>query len=179
MANPFALFWRYTGLSFCYRYARKIKLTAWIFIFMIIGLIIGLCAPKGSVAEMTYISKMFINMIKTLIVPLVFSTLVVGIAGHGDDLKRLGTLALKSIIYFEVATTIALIIGMIAVNVIKPGNGIDLTGIIVSKAVEEAQNNSKKVTWYEIITHPVPSSFFEAASKNDVLQVVFCAVMFA
>ncbi|KXN71999.1 glutamate-aspartate carrier protein [Conidiobolus coronatus NRRL 28638] len=128
---------------------------------------------------MSYISKMFINMVKTLIVPLVFSTLVVGIAGHSDDIKALGMLALKSIVYFEVATTIALIIGMIAVNVIKPGKGIDLSGIVVSQTVLDAQKNSSNVTWHDIITHVVPASFFEAASKNDVLQVVFCAVMFA
>jgi proton glutamate symport protein len=170
MTNPLKVSWRYI---------RRINLTAWVFIGMIVGLIIGLCDKSGNSRQLSHISKMFINMIKALIVPLVFSTLVVGIAGHGDDLKRLGMLALKSIVYFEVVTTIALIIGLIAVNVIKPGKGVDLTGIIVSKTVKEATTNSADVTWYGIITHPVPDSFFKAASTNDVLQVVFCAVMFA
>jgi len=69
------------------------------------------------------ISTAFIRIIKSIIVPLIFGTLVVGIAGHGDDMKRVGRLALKSIVYFEIVTTLALFIGLLAVNILKPGVG--------------------------------------------------------
>ena len=72
------------------------------------------------------LSTIFLRMIKSLIAPLIFATLVVGIAGHGDDMKRVGRLALKSLIYFEIVTTLALFIGLAAVNLTKPGVGVNL-----------------------------------------------------
>ena len=71
-------------------------------------------------------ATIFLRMIKSLIVPLLFATLVVGIAGHGDDMKRVGKLAFRSIIYFEVVTTLALVVGLLAVNIVKPGVGVNL-----------------------------------------------------
>src|SRR5664279_4034477 len=71
-------------------------------------------------------------MIKSLIVPLIFGTLVVGIAGHGDDMKKVGRLAFRSILYFEVVTTLALAIGLLVVNVVKPGAGVNGLGVLVS-----------------------------------------------
>jgi proton glutamate symport protein len=112
-------------------------------------------------------------MIKCILVPLVFSTLVVGIAGHSDDLKAVGRLAVKAIIYFEVVTTIALVIGLVAVNLTKPGVGVDLP-----PADAATQVSATKVTIQSIIEHLVPTSFFQAAAANDVLQVVFFAIVF-
>ena len=115
-------------------------------------------------------------MIKMLIVPLLFATLVVGIAGHGDDMKRVGKLAFRSIIYFEVVTTAALVIGLIAVNLVKPGRGVNLAGADATQFVELAKT---QITWGSVLEHTVPNSFFEAAATNNVLQVVFFAIIFA
>jgi proton glutamate symport protein len=111
-----------------------------------------------------------------LIVPLLFGTLVVGIAGHGDDMKRVGKLALRSIVYFEIVTTMALAVGLTAVNLVKPGAGIDL-GVATTK--EGAELAATHTTLTGVIEHTVPQSFFDAASRNEVLQIVFFAIIFA
>src|SRR6476661_3644633 len=104
---------------------RRISLTQWIIISMIVGVLLGWLAPDVAVA-LKPLSTIFLNRIKSLIAPLLFATLVVGIAGHGDDMKKVGKLALRSIIYFEVVTTLALVVGLLAVNIVKPGRGIDV-----------------------------------------------------
>src|SRR5262245_22279390 len=106
-------------------FVRRISLTHWILISMLLGIAAGVVAPKAS-QELRIVSTLFLKMIKCILVPLVFSTLVVGIAGHADDLKAMGRLALKSILYFEVVTTIALFIGLAAVNLTRPGDGVKL-----------------------------------------------------
>src|SRR3954452_8513224 len=115
-------------------------------------------------------------MIKSLIVPLLFATLVVGIAGHGDDMKKVGRLAFRSILYFEVVTTMALAVGLIAVNLVKPGQGIDLGA---ASAKEGSEFASTHTTFSGVIEHTVPTSFFDAAARNEVLQIVFFAIIFA
>src|SRR5947207_9651408 len=103
-------------------FLRRITLTQWIVIAMLVGIAIGIAFPHFGVALLP-LSTAFIRLIKSIIVPLIFGTLVVGIAGHGDDMKRVGRLALKSIVYFEIVTTLALFIGLFAVNTLKPGVG--------------------------------------------------------
>ena len=102
-----------------------IGFSQWILISMVVGILIGTFAPDIAV-NLKPFANIFLRMIKSLIVPLLFSTLVVGIAGHGDDMKKVGRLALRSIIYFEIVTTAALAIGLIAVNLVKPGVGVKL-----------------------------------------------------
>jgi proton glutamate symport protein len=110
-------------------------------------------------------------------VPLLFSTLVVGIAGHGDDMRKVGKLALRSIIYFEIVTTLALAIGLIAVNWVKPGVGLQISA---TGDREEFQALAAKTpTFASVLEHTVPQSFFEAAAQNEVLQIVFFAIIFA
>src|SRR5204862_3200475 len=109
------------------------------------------------------ISTAFIRIIKSIIVPLIFGTLVVGIAGHGDDMKRVGRLALKSIVYFEIVTTLALFIGLLAVNVIKPGVGVTLAGETAA-----APGATNQITFTGLLEHIVPQSFFEAAAGNEM-----------
>src|SRR5206468_11824269 len=104
---------------------RRISLTQWIVISMIAGVGIGAVFPEQS-QNLKVLSNIFLKLIKCIIVPIIFGTLVVGIAGHSDDLKAVGRLALKSIIYFEIVTTLALAIGLIAVNLVKPGAGVSL-----------------------------------------------------
>jgi proton glutamate symport protein len=157
-----------------WRFLRSISLTKWILISMVIGALIGWLSPETG-ASLKPLSTVFLRLIKSIIVPLLFGTLVMGIAGHGDDLKRVGRLALKSIVYFEVMTTIALFIGLGAVHLTKPGVGVQLQG-----SAEAAQRLSEgKPTLTSVLEHTVPQSFFEAASKNEVLQVVFFAILFA
>jgi proton glutamate symport protein len=120
------------------------------------------------------LSTIFLRMIKSLIVPLIFATLVIGIAGHGDDMKRVGRLAFKSLIYFEIVTTLALFIGLFAVNITKPGIGVGLK----VDAKEAEQLATKTQTLDDFLKHVVPESVFDAAVKNEVLQIVFWSILF-
>jgi proton glutamate symport protein len=163
---------------------RRISLSQWIVISMVIGIIIGWMYPESARADhggwaatdLNVWSNVFLRMIKSMIVPLLFSTLVVGIAGHGDDMKRIGRLAFRSIVYFELVTTCALVVGLVAVNLMKPGVGIDLGGASVKEGADLASNHA---TFSGVIEHTVPTSFFDAASRNEVLQIVFFAILFA
>jgi len=108
-------------------------------------------------------------------VPLLFGTLVVGIAGHGDDMRRVGKLALRSMLYFEVATTLALIVGLLAVNIVKPGLGVKLNGVSADGGTALA---GTRATITDMLGHIVPQSIFDAAARNEALQVTFFAIVF-
>lgn len=153
-----------------------IGFTGWIIISMIVGILIGWLAPDFA-PNLKPFANIFLRMIKSLIVPLLFSTLVVGIAGHGDDMKKVGKLALRSIIYFEVVTTLALAIGLVAVNVVKPGVGLSIAAAGDSEEFKALA--AKTPTFASVLEHTVPQSFFEAAAQNEVLQIVFFAIIFA
>ena len=163
-------------------FLKRLSLTQWIVIAMITGTLLGWAFPDTGAAPGAFtatslkpLATVFLRMIKLLIVPLIFSTLVVGIAGHGDDLKKVGRLALRSIIYFEIVTTLALAVGLFAVNIVKPGVGVDLSTASESAGKELA---GKAVTFSTVLEHIVPQSFAEAAANNEVLQIVFFAVVF-
>ena len=159
--------------------AKRITSTHWILLALVLGVALGAFFPAARYPNLALAesatSSVFLRMIKSLIVPLLFSTLVVGIAGHGDDMRKVGRLAFRSILYFEVVTTLALVIGLVAVNVVKPGVGVNLAAQSTTKGAEFAQT---KVTFTGLIEHIVPQSFFEAAARNEVLQVVFFAILF-
>lgn len=156
-------------------FLRNISLTKWILISMVLGTLVGWAFP-ATAQDLKPLSSIFLRMIKSLIAPLIFATLVVGIAGHGDDMKRVGRLAFKSIVYFEIVTTLALFIGLAAVNVTKPGNGINLKAD--AEKGEKYAETAKKTTFTGILEHIVPASFIEAAATNDVLQIVFFSILF-
>ena len=153
-----------------------IGFTQWVLIAMVAGILLGWQAPDVAQA-LKPLATIFLRMIKSLIVPLLFSTLVVGIAGHGDDMARVGRLAWRSFIYFEVVTTLAIVIGLVAVNVFQPGVGISLASATASDEVQALV--TKTPTFASVLEHTVPQSFFEAAAQNEVLQVVFFAILFA
>jgi proton glutamate symport protein len=153
---------------------RRISLTGWIFIGMATGILVGWLAP-GYAVELRPLSTMFLRMIKSVVVPIIFGTLVVGIAGHGDDLRRIGRLALKAIGYFWVMTTAALAIGLLAGNVVKPGLGVVLPPPDPHAAIPTAA----PTTFGGFLEHIVPKSVVEAAANGEVLQVVFWATLFA
>ena len=154
---------------------------------MVLGAIVGYLLPEWS-QNLKVISTVFLNMIKCLLVPLLFGTLVVGIAGHSDDLKAVGRLAFKSIVYFEIVTTIALLVGLLAVNIAKPGVGVSSQSSKTQAAGSASAGATatpaaptvapQKVTVAGIVEHIFPKSFFEAAAKNDVLQVVAFTMLF-
>ena len=148
------------------------SLTQWIFIGMGAGLAVGWLFPDvGSALQP--LSIIFLRLIKSIIAPLIFATLVVGIAGHGN-LKQVGRMGLKAIIYFEIVTTLALLIGLTAVHFLQPGVGIE-----IPHNQQAADIISKNQSFTEIITHIFPQSFFEAAAQGEVLQIVIFAIIFS
>jgi len=161
---------------------RRISQTQWVIIAMVVGIAIGAAFPDrpGSTGfhatDLQILSSVFLRMIKSLIVPLLFGTLVVGIAGHGDDMKRVGKLALRSLFYFEVVTTLALLVGLLAVNLARPGRGVNLSVATADSGAELARTETSLL---KLIEHMVPQSFFDAAAKNEVLQIVFFSIIFA
>lgn len=156
-------------------FLRRISFTQWIVISMVLGIVIGIVWPEFAIS-LKPLSTIFLRLIKSLIVPLLFSTLVVGIAGHGDDLKSVGRLAFRSIVYFEIVTTLALAVGLLAVNLVKPGVGV---GLESASAEQGAQFAGRQQTFAGVIEHTFPQSFFEAAAANEVLQIVVFAIIFA
>ncbi len=159
---------------------RGLGPTAQIGIAMLVGISVGLLFPASEYAGLASTlrvgSTVFLRLIKTLIVPLLFSTLVVGIAGHGDDMKKVGRLAFRSIVYFEIVTTLALVVGLVAVNWVRPGDGVTLASASAAAGSEYA---STTVTFASVMEHMFPQSFFEAAAKNEVLQIVVFTILFA
>ena len=162
---------------------RRISQTQQIVAAMVVGVAVGYLFPDHpagvtgfQATDLQVLSTVFLRMIKSLIVPLLFGTLVVGIAGHGDDMKRVGKLAFRSIVYFEVVTTLALVVGLLAVNIVKPGVGVNLASASTDVGTELAKT---KTSFAGVLEHTVPQSFFEAAAKNEVLQIVFFSIIFA
>src|SRR3954469_10524339 len=139
---------------------------------MLAGIFAGWQFPQLAL-HTKIVSTLFLHLIKCIIVPLLFSTLVVGIAGHTEDLKAVARLAIKSLIYFEIVTTLALFIGLGTVNLIRPGAGVKLT----TSAETGQQLAQTKVTFDSFFEHIVPSSLFDAGARNDVLQVVIYAII--
>jgi proton glutamate symport protein len=141
---------------------------------MVLGILLGILCPQQA-QHLKVLSNIFLRLIKCILVPLVFGTLVVGIASHSADLRGVGRLAVKSLLYFEAVTTLALGIGLAAVNLTQPGRGVLLPPPDPSTIPPTPQ----AVSLAGILEHAVPRSFFEAAAANDVLQVVCFAALFA
>ncbi|MEO8449644.1 MAG: cation:dicarboxylase symporter family transporter [Gemmatimonadota bacterium] len=159
---------------------RRLTLTHWILIATLVGAIIGyldhdVWLDRDLTEILRPLSNIFLRMIKSIVAPLIFGTLVVGIAGHGDDLKAVGRLAFRSILYFEIVTTIALFIGLGAAHLVRPGVGVSLA----VSAEEGKQFVATQTTVAGVIEHTVPASIVDAMAKNETLQIVFFAVLFA
>jgi aerobic C4-dicarboxylate transport protein len=122
------------------------------------------------------ISETFINMIKMLIAPIIFLTVVTGIAGI-RDMKKMGRVGAKGILYFEIVTTIALIIGFVVANLVKPGAGVGHENLDASKVAKYA-NQAKEMDWMDFFTHIVPHNVVEAFANGDILQILFFSVLF-
>ena len=147
------------------------SLTVWVFIAMVIGVVIGVDFPAAA-KELNVTGKIFLRLVKTIIAPLLFGTLVVGIAGH-SNLKQVGRMGLKAIIYFEVVTTLALFIGLGAINFSQAGAGIQKPAVI--EKPETLPEAGKHFQLYDI----VPENLAKAISENNVLQIVVFSILFA
>jgi proton glutamate symport protein len=151
------------------------SLTTQIMIGLVVGGLIGWLRPDWGNA-VYFLRDIFINLIKSIIAPLVFSTIVVGIAGAGA-LRKVGRMGLKALVYFEIVTTAALFIGLAVVNLIKPGAGVTLAASNTDVIKTIGQAHPK--TLVETIVHAFPSSVIEAMVHGDVLQIVAFSVLFA
>src|SRR5712672_4165219 len=151
------------------------SLTIQIMIGLVVGGVIGWLRPDWGNA-VYFLRDIFINLIKSIIAPLIFSTIVVGIAGAGA-LRKVGRMGIKALIYFELVTTAALFIGLAVVNFIKPGLGVTLAAANtdVLKTIEQHHPKS----FVETIVHVFPSSVIESMVRGDVLQIVAFSVLFA
>jgi len=156
------------------RSSRVPGLTTQIFIGLLLGILVGYLWPTFGVA-IKPLADAFLRMIKMIIAPLLFATLVVGIAGTGD-LKAMGRIGLKAIVYFEVATTIALFLGLGLVNVFKPGAGLAMPiGADTKAAAAMAQNQQQG---WDIFLHLFPTSVIDAMARGDILQLVVFSTFF-
>ncbi len=163
---------RWITWSFVILYAfNKKSLTTWILVSMIIGVEIGLNFPHFA-QNLQVLSKIFLRLIKTIIAPILFATLVVGIAGH-SNLKQVGRMGWKSILYFEIVTTLALVIGIVAINITKAGKGI-----ILPEGFKQDLPEAKPQGWEDVVLHIFPENFVKSIYHGDVLPIVVFSVLF-
>jgi aerobic C4-dicarboxylate transport protein len=147
-----------------------------VLIAMAIGILLGVVRPDIG-AQMQPLGDAFIKAIRMLIAPIIFCTVVHGIA-HMADMARVGRVALKAIVYFEIMTTIALIIGLIAVNVLKPGAGMNIDpASINTAAIEPYVKQTATVGFVPFLMNIIPGTFVGAFAEGNILQVLFIAVV--
>jgi proton glutamate symport protein len=149
-------------------------LTSQIFIALVLGIAFGFLCPRYAV-HLKVLGDIFLRMIRMIVVPLIFSALIVGIAGTGD-FKQLGRLSLKTFIWFEVATTMAMVLGLVAANVFKPGSGVAITNLADVSAISAAAH--KPVDLMQILIDIVPVNIVDAMSKESLLQIIFFSGFF-
>ncbi len=147
-----------------------------VLIGLLAGVIFGFLFPNFADTG-KLISDMFINMIKMIIGPIIFMTIVIGIAGAGD-LKKVGRVGGKGILYFEIVTTLALILGLLVANIFKPGAGLNIQAI-PKVEVNNVAAPAHDMSWSSFIYNIVPSNVFESFTKGDLLQILFFAVLFS
>ena len=163
--------WLPVGLLFLYALKAK-KLTTWIFFSMIAGVEFGYDFPMIG-KELNLVSQIFIRLVKTIIAPLLFGTLVGGIAGHGN-LKQVGRMGWKSIVYFEIISTIALFLGLFAINISGAGLGVTVPEAMTHGALPQVQQQG----WRDVILHVFPENIAKSMAEGQVLQIVVFSILF-
>jgi len=151
---------------------RRRTLTTWIMVSMLLGAEIGYDFPQVGVG-MRLFSQIFLKMIKTVVAPLLFATLVVGIAGHAN-LREVGRMGVKALVYFEIVTTLALVIGLVAINITHAGVGVDRPAVSDSAELHKVPPQTAS----EVILHAFPENIAKSVSENQVLQIVVFSVLF-
>jgi proton glutamate symport protein len=152
------------------RIARS--LTFWILVAIVVGALLGHYVPTLAV-ELRFIGQIFLRLIRTIVAPLLFATLVVGIAGH-SNLRQVGRMGVKALVYFEVVTTLALLIGWAAISISGAGRGITLPAAIDASQLPAAAAR----TWQETVLHIFPENIAKAVADGEILQVVVFSVIF-
>jgi aerobic C4-dicarboxylate transport protein len=152
------------------------NLTVQVLTAIFIGVMVGLIWPEIG-KEMKPVGDTFINAVKMVIAPIIFLTIVIGIAKMGD-MKKVGKVGGKALIYFEVVTTLALVIGLVVVNIIKPGSGLNYNELEKGDVSQYTQDGGQGINWIEFVTHIVPSNMVDAFAKGDILQVLFFSILF-
>ena len=159
----------------------KISLASQILIGLFLGIVVG-WVFYGNTDVQTYlqpIGDIFLNLIKMIVVPIIISTLIVGVAGTGD-IKQLGRLGGKTLIYFEVITTIAIVVGLLAANIFQPGVGIDMSQLEqtdISSYVETTEAKDEEGP-LQILVDIVPKNVVNAMAEGDMLAIIFFSVIF-
>jgi len=167
----FALRWLVVAALILFAVRRR-SLTTWILVSIVAGATFGHDFPQIAI-QLRILSQIFIRLIRTIIAPLLFATLVVGIAGHGN-LKQVGRMGVKALVYFEIVTTIALFIGWAAITISRAGVGINLPppppGEQIARPVAQ--------TWQDVVLHVFPENIAKSIADGEVLQIVVFSVMF-
>ncbi|MCU1248825.1 MAG: sodium:dicarboxylate symporter [Edaphobacter sp.] len=153
--------------------SRRRSLTVWIFVAMIAGAELGFDAPAVAI-NLRVLSDIFLRLIKTIVAPLILATLITGIAGHGD-LKSVGRMGIKSLIYFEVATTLALVLGLVAINLSHAGVGLSMS---TSPPSGESVPATAATHWQDSILHIFPENIAKSVAEGQILQVAVFAIFF-
>ncbi len=158
---------------------RRRNMTVWILWSMFAGVELGLDAPSVAL-HLHVLSDIFLRLVKTIVAPLILGTLISGIAAHGS-LKEVGRLGIKSLIYFEILTTIALLVGLVAINISRAGVGISLptpaaTTTLTTQPASPPQSAIPK--WDQFLLHVFPENLAKSIAENEILQVVVFAVLF-
>jgi proton glutamate symport protein len=166
-------FVRWAGLAAMFAAGlRGRSLTYWIFFGMLLGGEIGLDRPQ--VAEhLRVLSDIFLRLIKVIVAPLILGTLVTGIAGHGN-LRAVGRIGVKSLVYFEIVTTLALFIGLGAINISRAGEGLVMPAVPGAATLQ----NAPPLRWDEFVLHIFPENIAKSIAENQILQVAVFAVLF-
>ena len=171
-----ALILRWSAIVFLAVFAaRRRTITPWIFVAMIAGAELGVDHPAVAVS-LQFLSYIFLRLIQAIVAPLIFATLVTGIAGHGD-LKGVGRIGIKSLIYFEVVTTLALFVGLAAINISRAGVGLSVSPNMVG-ATAHPTPPSSPATWQQFILHVFPENIAKSIAEGQILQVAVFAVFF-
>jgi proton glutamate symport protein len=174
-AQPAATLLRWLAIViFCVFALRRRTITPWIFVAMIAGAELGFDAPHFA-AGLRVFSDIFLRLIKTIVAPLIFATLVTGIAGHGD-LKGVGRIGIKSLIYFEIITTLALFVGLAAINISRAGVGLSLSASTAAAAVPAEAPPATH--WQDFLLHIAPENIAKSVAEGQILQVAVFAVFF-
>ncbi|GAC1630074.1 MAG: glutamate/aspartate:proton symporter GltP [Candidatus Acidiferrum sp.] len=164
--------WAALTLLFVAGLSRR-SLTYWIFFAMLLGLELGLDYP-GFAVKLKLLSDIFLRLIKVIVAPLILGTLITGVAGHGD-LKKVGRIGWKSLLYFEVVTTMALVLGILIINITRAGVGVAYP----AGTVDAATQNVAQLKWDDFLLHIFPENIVKAIGENQILQVAVFAVLFA